>query len=315
MPREKKPRVDPRALIARIHQQSQEALRREIIAPVLPQGRIRTRIAGLVYEFELVPKDFVGWGRFRPRNEREVELIEEAQPWERGGYLELLPALRVVLLWPDNTMRVPGTWWAIPFNSSDAHQRFGISAEPIPILLCDPGNGAERFERAIARVDGKQLWFEGPDLRSDPRHAEWLRDATTREDTVERLLSGLAASERQAFLIWQVRQLEKTLAEERRASGFASDNIALEARLRYALAKADARLHSFSELPGYAGAPSHLVVEWSMREQDYRYRSTIDTQLNVVSSGICLSDRDSDFDLTSLVDVMINADDPYYDWE
>jgi hypothetical protein len=48
-------------------------------------------------------------------------------------------------------------------------------------------------------------------------------------------------------------------------------------------------------------------VEWSARGERYRYRSTLDPNLAVVSSGICLSGRDSDFDLTSLVSVMHGA--------
>jgi hypothetical protein len=72
--RKRKPavgKVDPRALIARLSQESQQLLEREIIAPLLPGGRIRTRLGGLVYEFK--PRErFVGWGRFHPANEREA---------------------------------------------------------------------------------------------------------------------------------------------------------------------------------------------------------------------------------------------------
>jgi hypothetical protein len=73
------------------------------------------------------------------------------------------------------------------------------------------------------------------------------------------------------------------------------------------LRKADATLHSFSEIPATDHAPSHLVVEWSEQGQTHRYRSTIDQRMTVVSSGICLSGRDRDFDLTSLVSVMSDS--------
>src|SRR5258708_31750221 len=99
--------VDPRTLIARLSQESQQLLTREIIAPLLPGGRILTRLDGLIYEFKSRER-FVGWGRFRPVNEREAEPLGEALPWERGGYLELFPVLRVVLLWPDTSGRYPG---------------------------------------------------------------------------------------------------------------------------------------------------------------------------------------------------------------
>jgi hypothetical protein len=327
MSKERKVRIDPRALVARLSQQSQELSQREIIAPLLPGGRIRTRVAGMVYEFKL-RGNFVGWGRFRPLNEREAQPLGEAQPWERGGYLEVFPVLRMLLLWPDNDARRPGTWWAIPFNESDAQQRFGLSYEPVPVFLCDAMNGAERFERVIVRVDGKTLWYDGPDVLSDPQHAEWLRDATAREDdentTKLEFLPGLAGSERRALLLWQLRQLELSSQqaatnpnqqlpasrhEQRNWLHTQRQRNTLEGRLRYALQKADATLLSFSEVNDRQGSPGHIVVEWREHGSTYRYRSTISSDLTVISSGICLSDRDSDFDLTSLVNVMA---DPQY---
>lgn len=312
--------VDPRALIARLSQESQQLLAREIIAPLLPGGRIRTRLSGLIYEFKLRGR-FVGWGRFRPLNEREAEPVGEAQPWERAGYLELFPVLRVILLWPDHSGRYPGTWLALPYNESDAHQRFGLGMEPLPVFLCDPTGGAERFERVLTRVDGRTLWFEGVDVLADPIHAERLRTAADQEDS-EETLAGLAASERRALLFWRLRQLEISLAEstrlteqvrgqkrqERRAwTSQQVRQLGLESQLRYALAKADATLHSYSEVMAADGSVCQLKVEWSERGQTRRYHSYIDPRLTVVSSGICLSDRDSDFDLTSLVSVMSAA--------
>ncbi len=336
MTKEQWAKTDPRTLIARLSKEGNELLRREMIAPHLLGGKIRTRLSGMVYEFKL-SNDFVGWGRFRPSSEREVELLGEALPWERGTYLELFPALRMILLWPDATAQQPGTWFALPFNESDARQRFGLQAQPVPVFLCDPANSADRFERVLVRVDGHTLWFDGPDPLADPTHAEWLRDTAGQTEMPERPLSGLAGSERLALLFWQIHQLDSTMEAARRQQSEAEHNrqeterlrqaevrqrnrhqqrewlretrmqSQLEGRLRHALAKADAVLHSFSELPDTQGATRQIIVEWSMQGQQYRYRSTVDTRLSVVSSGICLSGRDHEFDLTSLVRVMTDS--------
>lgn len=327
MTKESKP--DPRAIVARLSKESSALLQRELIAPLLPGGKIRTRLGGMIYEFKPKGK-FVGWGRFRPINEWEAELLGEALPWQRGAYLELFPALRVILLWPESNPKHPGTWWALPFNDSDAHQRFGFNAEPLPVFLCDPTGGAERFERVLVRVDGYTLWFDGPDTRADPTHAEWLRDAATQTDVLDCFLPGLAGSERLALLFAHIRQLEDAMESQHSGpTDMQSTRLAqiprqnrrkqqewlrqqvkhsqLEERLRHALAKADATLHSYSEIPNADGSPGHLIVEWSEHGQTRRYRSTLDPAMTIVSSGICLSGRDRDFDLTSLVSVMTDS--------
>jgi len=385
-----KPKIDTRALVAKLSQEGATLLEREIVAPLLPGGKIRTRLNGLVYEFKPRGK-FSGWGLFRPINQSEAQLQAEALPWQRAGYLELFPLLRVILLWPLGTKEAASTttksrttnyqkanvWWALPFNASDAQQRFGLDGmEPLRVWLCDPLNGAERFERVITRLDGKTLWFEGPDALADPTQAEWLRDAVAsfaHEGTEPtKILAGLSGAQRLALLYGQIHQLEiAEMAEVRRLAeaelhnqtgaesrqleaenleigpvqevqletpadegltnlrnGSRLPNLPgsrnpngrlykrmlrqrLEQRLRYALEKADATLHSYSETTTVDGSPGQLVVEWSERGHTYRYRTLIDQQdsnFTVVSSGICLSGRDSDFDLTSLVNVMRGED-------
>ncbi len=321
-----KPVVDARTLIARLSREGEALQKREIIAPLLPGGKIRTRLGKLVYDFK-VKALFSGWGRFRPLDERRAELLGEALPWQRAGYLELLPALRVVLLWPIEKGEKQreqklnpgrGAWWALPYNEGDAAQRFGFSpGEMLPVYLCDPQDGANRFERVIARVSGNTLWFDGLDVSSDPAQAEWLRDQSTNEALPERYLSGLSSSQRRALLFWFIRRIELVTAAERASFEGKSTHeqqkllkqwlgrSKLEVALRHSLAKADAVLHSFQEIPG---EDSQLVVEWSQRGQHFRYRSTIERGLSVVSSGICLSGRDHDFDLTSLVSVMADND-------
>ncbi len=319
-------RPDTRALVAKLSDEGARLLGRELLAPCVRGGRIRTRVGGLVYE--LVPtRPFVGWGRFRPVSEREAEPVGEALPWERGAYLELFPALRVVLLWPDP--KVAGTWWALPYNESDARKRFGLSGEPVPVRLCDPLDGAQAFERVMARVDGRALWFDGPDALADSAQAEWLRDAVGQEEAPDRLLPGLAGSQKLALLYAQVRGLELARADERLRElqalrGSPRERLEwlrrtaradrLQEQLRHALAKADAELLGYTETSNADGTPAGLVVEWRERTGatgavERRYRSLVSSQLSVVSSGICLSGRDRDFDLTSLVSVVARRPD------
>jgi hypothetical protein len=72
-------KMDVRAIISKLNQESKELLECEIIAPLLPDGKIRTRLNGLIYEFKVNVR-FVGWGRFRPINEGEAEALGEALP-------------------------------------------------------------------------------------------------------------------------------------------------------------------------------------------------------------------------------------------
>lgn len=327
MTKEQQNKQEQAALIARLQRESRQILQQEIIAPLRPKGRIRTRISGLIHEFR-VQDPFVGWGKFQPINERDARILGEALPWERSNYLELFPALRVLLLWPQEPATAAGIWWALPYNESDARQRFGFDFAPLPIFLCDPTNGAASFERVIARVHGTSLWFDGPDLRAEPEHAEWLREANKQKEPATNFLPGLAHTERLALLYWRLRQIEHATQQERgkpedlqklaalqqqsrqhqqnwlrRTAGHNQ----LQARLQRALTKADAQLHSFHEHYNSDGTLQQIIVEWSEHGQTRSYRSSIAPDLTVISSGICLDGRDRDFDLTSLVSVMKEA--------
>ena len=71
-----------------------------------------------------------------------------------------------------------------------------------------------------------------------------------------------------------------------------------EARLGKALAFAGGQLQDVQERGNY------WLVEWATQDGEV-HRSAISKQdLTVVSAGICLDDRDQDFDLQSLVSVM-----------
>jgi hypothetical protein len=327
-------RVDVRGLVSHLGEAARALRAHTILAPTVPGGRVRTRLEGLIYTFRALGER-TGWGHFRPLDERTAIYLDEPSPWEREAYLALFPALRVMLLWPQTGSGAQGAWLAVPANAGEARQRFGWSMDTLPIYLCDPTDGADRFETVLAHVDGRTLWYGGPDLRADPTHAAWLRDAARLPELPDRYPRGLPGAARQALLLDHLRQIEQAahqeaaheLAELRAAFGLPRDGqarrdaghreqavgfldvaMSLEQRLRRALARADAELHSFSEAPAHDGEPAHLVVEWSRQGQRYRYRSVVAKNLTVIASGICLSGRDDDFDLTSLVSVMADAD-------
>lgn len=323
-------RVDVRTLISRLGASARALQTRIILAPVVPSGRVRTRLDGLIHEFRLA-RQFTGWGRFRLLNERTVEYVGEALPWEREAYLGLFPSLCVILLWPAGTN---GAWWAMPANAGEAWQRFRLPAEPVRVLLVDPAQGAARFETVVARADGRLLWFGGLDALADPLHAAWLRDADREAGFPARYPPGLPGAARQALLLARLRRLEEATAADaarrldaiRAAAGAAIPDQTRHARrdvrqhdallygadrlehyLRRALERADAELIDFAEVPAGNGMTAQISVEWRQHGQEYRYRSLVDRDLTVVSSGICLSGRDGDFDLTSLVSVMLDA--------
>jgi hypothetical protein len=287
--------------VERINRDPPMLREREILAPVLPSGRIRARLDGIVQEFR-VREPFVGWGIFRPTSEREAVLVAPALPGQRAIYLDQLPALRVMLLWPDSERHRVGLWLALPLDAGDVEQSFRISgAEPVPVVLADPERGADQFERVIARVAGTTIFYDNLDPRADPVRATRLRDAATRLDVSERSLLDLAELERQALLYARIRALDLDDAEARSLAHVAGsshdrerlvrrgERRGLEDRLRLALSHAGAVLRRYVEIPTLDGSPGRLIVEWSRAGRTQRYRSTIEPRGDVVSIGICLT--------------------------
>src|SRR5215475_15025868 len=66
------------------------------LAPLLERGRARIRVRGLVYELDVVGARS-GWWMCQMLDARRARLVDAAQPWQRGAYLALWPALRLVL--------------------------------------------------------------------------------------------------------------------------------------------------------------------------------------------------------------------------
>jgi hypothetical protein len=267
--------------LARLTRAEEEFLTREFLAPVVSGGVVHVRIAGVVCRLQLQPADFQGWGVFRPQSHVEAELVRPARLAERQRYLNLLPAVRLIL-----TRRNDAQWLAIPAHRGDG--RFRIEGL-VPARLVDEG---QLFDVIVTRFDGSQFWFEGSDTRRDPATASYLRESLARmlqPDMLSR--SGLTAEERTAYAInyWPRLRAEIEAARDR-----------VEERLRDALA------HAGAELRGYLERDDVYSVTYEISGE--RHVSVVSKKdLTVQVAGICLSGQDENFDLTSLVGVIREA--------
>jgi hypothetical protein len=237
-------------------------------------------VRGLVYELTVLGAG-TGWWTCRMVDARRAAPVDVAQPWQRGAYLALWPALRLVLVEPLRRE----DWVALAFNPSDAFQRFAISG-PLVVRLVE---GGQPFERVIGRVEGAAIWYDEPDRRADPATAELLRDALAAGHATPPL-GGLGAGERAAYAL---------LVERRAAAAAASEAARAERRLRDALMVGGARL------VGYEASEGVLRVTWERDSQ--RSVTLVNANLGVVSAGVCLSGEDQRFDLASIVGVVRDA--------
>lgn len=284
--------ADIRKLIAALAAQEEELCRTRFLAPCVGGGRVRVNVCGLIHTFKTKPFDFEGWGIFQPRDEHAAELVEKPGLSLVAAYLKLLTPLRVRL-----AHRLRGNvWLAYPVNDEDARQQCGVSRE---IRVHFVENSA-RFEQVLARTDGRVWLFEEADRRADPRIAERLRKLlrqvvyppyiTWKGITPEiRAVYSLATEFAPEFRRVVQRRTQDRLRQTE------------ESRLR------DALRMGGGELVEYRDQGDCWQVEWETSD-GARHTSAISKRdLTVVSAGICLSDRDSDFDLQSLVGVMAEA--------
>lgn len=280
-----------RDLARRLAEQRRDQQGQEFLAPLARAGRARLRLAGLIQELRVAGAT-PGWWICQVQDARSATVVREADPWQRAEYLALWPALRLVLV----EQMGEATWLAVPFNPADAAQRFKLPAT-VALRLVE---GGQPFDRVIGRVEGGALWYDEPDRRGDPAHAEDLRAALSAE-RADPSIAEIAPGERLAYALrWGATALGRTGQAPAQATASALARDAREAeRLRLSLHLGGATL------VGFERTARGMRVTW---EQDGQRNVTIvDDRLAVVSAGICLSGRDNDFDLTSIVGVTRDA--------
>ena len=263
-----------RDLLDRMEAAEGAFLQAEFLAPVLPGGRVRVRIAGVVCTLRVVGDTPPGWAILKPLGLDRARAVDRPSPAQVRAYLELFPAVRLIL-----AKRAEGCWLAMPARAGDG--RLHIDG-PVPIYLVA---GVEAFQQVVARFDGQTFWFQEVDRRRNPAVAAYLREALAAETPPAGLRRPtLTAEERDAYG-WVYGAIE------------AAQRDRLEGRLREALAHAGAQMASYVE-----------------REDSYTVTYTVDGRLHrstvrrddltVLAAGICLAGQDRRFDLASLVGVL-----------
>jgi hypothetical protein len=253
----------------------------EFMSPCFDGRPIRVRIAGIVMKMRVVqPKKFTGWGIFRPRSPKECVLVREANMREREQYLGLFPSIRAILC-----ARKDKQWMASPGRTGD--NRFKITGL-IPILL--PVE-AQMFDSIVARYDGQNFWYQGPDPSHDPKITQALRDRLVELGEPKNFrIPGMTIEEKEAYTVAYAHELENRKDRQ-------------EERIKEALRRGGAQYRSYVE------RGNSYTVEYVVDGQTHRSTVSKET-LSVESAGICLTDHrtgrvgDRDFDLQSLVGVI-----------
>ncbi len=278
-----------------------------ILAPVIAGQNVSVRIAGVAcrlkieFEGKTAPR---GFGVLEAQSSESAKWLRPATKSEREKYLSLLPRVRLIAL-----ERGKGGWVASP--AQEGNGRVSLSG---PVWMREVEEGVQAFDTVLARFDGTHFWFEQMDSRRSPSIAAFLRESLANEITPEKLhKTGLSTQERASYtlaLFGPPPEAEvEALSEFGRAieptpeeiySRFDSRGTGIEARLARSVDHGGARLVSFVERGS--------VVSVTYQFGDRTHTSTVRAgDLSVQTSGICLSGRDGDFDLTSLVGVMQEA--------
>ncbi len=269
--------MDIHRLLDRMKAAEEAFLETEFLAPVLPGGRVRVRIAGLICTLRVVGQAEPGWAILKPLSTPSLDrarIVGRPSLGQIRDYLALFPALRLVLV-----ARSGRQWLALPAHRVDS--RFDI-ADPVRVHLVQ---GAEPFQRIVARFDGELFWFQELDRRRSPAIAAYLREALVAETRPEDL------------------HKPTLTAEERAAYTLAYEAVEAAQRDRVEVRLSDALAHGGAELASYIEREDAYTVTFSVDGEVHRSTVRKD-DLTVLVAGVCLEGQDRRFDLQSLVGVL-----------
>ena len=287
------------SIFDRLEAQENALVGTRVLAPILDGRRVTVKVGGVACQLA-IGSGAKGWGVLEVESTQRARWLRAATLGEREKYLALLPAVRFIAL-----SRAGEVWLAYPAHAGDGRFRLKGAA---PIRDAATSN-VQAFDTLIARFDGTHFWFERIDARRPPAIAQYLRESLAASIAPNDLhKKGLSSEEKTAYAyaLYGPPEKEDAKVENFRASLNPLSANTPDGRLAQSLTHAGGRLVSWID------RGDAYTVTYQFGEQTHTSTVRAD-DLSVMTSGICLSGRDRDFDLTSLVGVMQEAasDEPW----
>src|SRR5690242_10280921 len=91
------PRKKIHDALDRLAAEERKFLGQEFFAPVIRGGRVTIRIAGIVCQMRVTPREFEGFGVFKAVSHSDATLVREATMSERRKYLALFPRVTLIV--------------------------------------------------------------------------------------------------------------------------------------------------------------------------------------------------------------------------
>ena len=270
-----------------------------VLAPTISNRAVSVQIAGVACQLQIdAPRGQAsGWSVSEVLSSTKAKWLRAATKAEIEKYLALLPRVRFIAL--ERERRV---WAAWPAHSGDARFRLNGAA-----LVRGSGENVQAFDTILARFDGTHFWFEAPDSRRSPAISQFLRESLSSTKAPESLQKkGLSSEERAAYAFAFYGPPVEPTIEIASSTKPQEQNVSSTWRGTDAARLARSIEHAGAQMVSYIERAGAYTVTYKFG--DRTHTSTVNAgDLSVMTSGICLSGRDGDFDLTSLVGVMQEA--------
>jgi hypothetical protein len=265
------------SIIKKIGEKEDVLTKNIFISPIYGNEYVVTRINGLVHKLGIPDSTKPGWYKIKARNFKKAKIVGEADFMEVEEYLKLLTKIRVVLVYKKDEL-----YFGVPLKNNSAG--FDVS-ELVPVFLTSDDHVGP-FEKVICGFDGANLWYYQNDISSDPARTEYLKgsfDKFIRPEKIQH--TGLTLEEKIAYTLRF--NLDKKARESLK-------EVSIKSNVEFA----------GGEFVKFTERNDHISVTYKIGGQQYTSYVTKDESHHVLTAGVCLSGRDRDYDLTSLITVL-----------